>query len=74
MKGQNKGSRHAQSSCSNVDPQKKNRFYALLSRGEQDPFPDMVTGMLKFFSVEVYVFLDPDATLSFVTPLIAKTF
>ena len=34
----------------------------------------MVTGMLKVFSIDVYVLLDPGATLSFVTPLIAKKF
>ena len=30
--------------------------------------------MLKVFSIDVYVLLDPGATLSFVTPLIAKKF
>ena len=33
-----------------------------------------MTGMLKVFSIDVYVLLDPRATLSFVTPLVAKNF
>ena len=34
----------------------------------------MVTGILKVFSIDVYVLLDPGATLSFVTPLVDKMF
>ena len=34
----------------------------------------MVTNMLLVFSVDVYVLLDPGATLSFVTPLVATNF
>ena len=30
--------------------------------------------MLKIFSIDVYALLDPSATLSFVTPLVAKKF
>ena len=30
--------------------------------------------MLKVFSIDVYALLDPGATLSFVTPLVAKKF
>ena len=30
--------------------------------------------MLKEFSIDVYALLDPGATLSFVTPLVAKRF
>ena len=51
---------------------KKNRFYALRSRGEQETSPDIVTDMLKLFSIDVYPLLDPDATLYFVSPLVAK--
>ena len=36
--------------------------------------PDIVTGMLKVFSLYVYALLDPGATLSFVTPPIANKF
>ena len=52
----------------------KNRFYALRSRGEQETSLDVVTSMLKVFSLDVYALLDPGATLTFVTPLIAKKF
>ena len=34
----------------------------------------MVTDMLKVFSIDVYALLDPGATFSFVTPLVAKKF
>ena len=33
-----------------------------------------MTGMLKVFSLNLYALLDPGATLSFVTPLVAKKF
>ena len=68
-----KGSGHSQASGSR-DALKKNRFYTLRSRGEQKTSPDVVIGMLKIFSIDVYALLDPSATLSFVTPLVAKKF
>ena len=68
-----KGSVKSQASGSNEAPI-KNRFYALFSRGKQETFLDMVTGMLEVFSIDIYVILDPDATLSFFTPLVAKKF
>ena len=73
MKSQEKGSGKAQPSCSSDSP-KKNCFYALRSRGDQETSPDVVTGMLKVFSLDVYALLDTSATLSFVTPLVAKKF
>ena len=73
MKVQYKGSGKSQANGSNDAP-KKNQFYALRSRGEQEISPDVVTDMLKVFSINVYDLLNPDATLSFVTPLIAKKF
>ncbi|KAH0710891.1 hypothetical protein KY284_012318 [Solanum tuberosum] len=36
--------------------------------------PDVVTGMLQIFDLDVYTLIDPGATLSFVTPLVAKKF
>ncbi|TMX01426.1 hypothetical protein EJD97_024532 [Solanum chilense] len=63
QEGQKKGSMKSQSSGSNVEPPKKNHFYAL---------PSKVTGMLQFFYIDEYDFLDPGATLSFITPLIAR--
>ena len=50
---QDKRSVQAQESGSN-EASKKNRFYALRSRGEQDISPDVVTGILRVFSFEVY--------------------
>ena len=73
LKSHDKGSFSSQASGSSDDP-KKNRFYTLRSRGEQETSHDLVTGMLKVFSLDVYSLLDPGATLSFVTPLVAKTF
>ena len=62
-----------QASGSNDAP-KKNHFCALRSRGEQETSPNVVTSMLKVFSIDVYSLIDPDATLSLVTPLVAKKF
>ena len=73
LKIQDKGSCQAQAIGSSDAP-KKNLFYALRSRGEQENSPDVVTGMLKVLSLDVYALLDPDATLSFLTPLVAKKF
>ena len=57
--GQEKGSGQAQASGSNEAP-KKNRFYAFCFRGEQETSPDVVTGMLKVFSINVYFYLIRD--------------
>ena len=73
LKSHDKGSGQAQESGSS-DAHKKNRFYAILSRCEQETSIDVVTGMLKNFTLDVYALLDPGATLSFVTPLVAKKF
>ena len=54
--------------------QKRNRFYELKARGEQESIPDIVTSMLQVFSVNVYAFLDPGATFPFVTTLVAWKF
>ena len=39
--------------------------------GEQEISPEVVTGMLKIFTLDVYALLDQGATLSFVTPIVA---
>ena len=44
-----------QASCSNDAP-KKNCLYSLRSRGEQEGYPNVVTGMLQVFSIDVYSF------------------
>ena len=74
LKGQDKGSGKDQASGFNVDPPKKNCFYALRSRVEQESSSDVVAGMLQVFSIDVYDLLDPGTKLSFVTPLISKKF
>ena len=57
-----------------MDAPKKNHFYALPSRGEQESSPDVVTSMLQVFSINVYDLFDPIDTLSFVTPLVYRKF
>ena len=59
---------------SNVDPPKKNLFYVLRCRGEKESSLDVVIGILKVFSVDVYDFLDLGGTQSFVTTLISRKF
>ena len=60
-----------QARCSNEAP-KKNLFYALYSRSEQETSPDVVTSMLKVLFIDVYALVDTGSTFSFVTPLVAK--
>ena len=51
-----------------------NHFYALCSSGEQESSPNVVTGMLQVFSIDVYALLDLGSTLSFFTPFVASQF
>ena len=74
VRSHDQGSGQAQESGTSFDAPKRNNFYALHSRGEQEESLDVVTGMLQLFSGYVYDLLDPDATLSFVTPLVSKNF
>ena len=73
VRSKDKVSGKSQASGSNK-AQKKNCFYALLSCGEKQNSPDVENGMLKAFSIDIYALFDPGATLSFVTPLVAKIF
>ena len=57
-----------------AEPPKRNIFYALKGREEQENSVDVVTGMLQVFLISVYALLDPGSTRSFVTPLHALTF
>ncbi|XP_049388796.1 uncharacterized protein LOC125853135 [Solanum stenotomum] len=61
-------------SGSNVDAPKKNRFYALQSRNDLEGSPNVVTGILQVFSIDVYALLDPGSTFSFVTPFVVMKF
>ena len=72
-RSQDKGSDQAQKSDSNEAPRKK-RFYSLRSRGEEETYLDVVTSVLKVFSIYVYDLIDRSANLSFFTPLVAKKF
>ena len=51
---QDMGTGESQSRGSNESPN-KNFLYALRCRSEQETFLDVVTGMLKVFSIDVYV-------------------
>ena len=51
VKRKDKGSMQSQTSGSIVDSPKKNHFYALPFRGEQESSPDVVTDMLHVFSL-----------------------
>ena len=51
-----------------------NCLYAITSRQDQENSPDVVTGMIKFFTFDVYALVDPRASLSFVTRYIANQF
>ena len=46
-------------------PPKRNKFYALKGREEQEKSTNVVTGMLKVFSTLIYALLDQGSTLSF---------
>ena len=87
--GQKGGNGRAQSTTSAAPPsrptqqgnsfctdggQRQNRLYALQARQVQEGSPDVVTGTLEFFDLDVYALLDPEATLFFVTPYIAVQF
>ena len=58
-----------QASGSYVDAPKKNHFYALRSRVEQESSPDVVKVMLIVFSIGVYALLNRGDKFSFITPL-----
>ena len=74
VRGQEKGSTQAKTSDPSFDAPKRNHFYALRSRDNQEESPDVVSGILKVFSIDLYAFIDLGSTLSFVTPLATKNF
>ena len=49
-----------------------NRLYAINSPQYQENSPDIVTAMIEFFTFDIYVLLDPGASLSFVTPYVVN--
>ena len=52
----------------------QNRLYVLQTRQDQEDSPDVVTGTLRVFDLDVYALFDPGVTLSFVTPYITVKF
>ncbi|XP_069154521.1 uncharacterized protein [Solanum lycopersicum] len=52
----------------------QNRLYALQTLQDQEGSPDVVTGTLRVFDLDVYALLDPGDNLSFITPYIAFQF
>ena len=52
----------------------KKRFDALKSRVDQLGSPNVGTGILQIFSINVCALLDPGATLYFVSPLVDMKF
>ena len=73
MRGNSQPRPNPQSAAA-AEPPKRNKFYALKGREEQQKSADMVTCMLHVFSTSVYALLYPGSTLSFVTPLLSLTF
>ena len=51
-----------------------NRLYALNNCQEPENSPDVVTGMIKFFTFDVYALLDQEKVYFFVTPYVANQF
>ena len=49
-------------------------LYSFQARQDQEGSPDVVTGMLQVFDLDVYALLDPWANLSFVTSYMAVQF
>ena len=49
-----------------------NRLYAITSRQDQENSPDVVTGMVKVFTLDVYALLGPGASLSVLTHYVAN--
>ncbi|XP_075103331.1 uncharacterized protein LOC142177978 [Nicotiana tabacum] len=50
----------------------QNRIYALSSRQDLESSPNVVTGILSVFSIDMYVLIDPGSTLSYISPFVAS--
>ena len=73
MRSKDKGNGQAQERGPSFDTPKRNLFYVIYSRGEQEESPYAVTSMLQVFLIDDYALLEPRAT-SFLTPLLAIKF
>ncbi|XP_015081364.1 uncharacterized protein LOC107024983 [Solanum pennellii] len=58
VRRQGKGNGQTQLGSPSSDAQKRNRFCALKAKGEKESSPDVVTGMIQVFSINVYALLD----------------
>ncbi|XP_070021856.1 uncharacterized protein [Nicotiana sylvestris] len=50
----------------------QNRIYALSSRQDLESSPDVVTGILSVFSIDMYALIYPGSTLSYISPFVAS--
>ncbi|XP_075076642.1 uncharacterized protein LOC142163271 [Nicotiana tabacum] len=50
----------------------QNRIYVLSSRQDLESSPDVVTGILSVFSIDMYALIDPGSTLSYISPFVAS--
>ena len=57
-----------------ANPNKRNMFYALKGRDEQEKSADVVTSNLHIFSFQLYALIDQGSTLFFVTSLVTYKF
>ncbi|XP_070045272.1 uncharacterized protein [Nicotiana tomentosiformis] len=53
---------------------RSSRFYSMRGHQNSEASPDVVTGILTIQSHDVYAFIDPGSTLSYVTPYVAMEF
>lgn len=66
--------RQAQPSGSGSDAPKQNKLYDLHTRQNHEGFPNVATDILKVFHLVVYVLLDLDAMLSYITSYVVLWF
>ncbi|XP_070004536.1 uncharacterized protein [Nicotiana sylvestris] len=57
--------------CGRSEP---SRFYALSGLQSAEASPDVVTGILSVQAIDCYALIDPESSLSYVTPFIASSF
>ena len=71
---QGNGNLQTPTSCPNSEFPKRKLFYALQARCQQENSPDITTGMLQLWYVNVYSLTYTGATIYFVTPLVDSKF
>ena len=63
VRGQGMGNGKTHPSVPITEAPKRNHFYALKTRDEQENSPDVVRSTLQVFSINVYALLDPGSSL-----------